>query len=278
MYVLSTLLLIFACIGILYTSNLNAVYVKSISDKDNALIKAINDGDVKKVKSLIKSGFDVSKKSEYGQTALMAAAYYGNVEIIRLLIAAGADLEICDDNGDNAFMCTFYDSEKKAAVEYFLSLNVDINKINNYHLTPLILAAFNNHCQSIELLISNGAEIELKGKDGASALIHAVNNKNFEATIKLILLGANIETRDQWSFTPLMVAAFNDDGEMLKVLLEAGSNIATRTTQTVRVEIKKSRIDFNPTIIYIPKDSSALDIAKILNKDAAVKVLIEAGA
>lgn len=58
----------------------------------NPFCASIAKGDIDTVKTLIKLGEDVNKRSN-GMTPLMYAAKFNRVEILKLLIANGADLD-----------------------------------------------------------------------------------------------------------------------------------------------------------------------------------------
>jgi len=63
--------------------------------------KAIIEGDIETVKSMIELGEDVNKKS-LGKTPAIFAARYNKPEILKLLIENGADLSIKCDKGYTA--------------------------------------------------------------------------------------------------------------------------------------------------------------------------------
>ncbi len=64
----------------------------------SSFCKAIMQGDIETVKSLIALGEDVNRKS-LGKTPAIFAARYNQAEILKLLIANGADLSIRCDRG-----------------------------------------------------------------------------------------------------------------------------------------------------------------------------------
>ncbi len=261
------------------TSSLDArtTYTTSIlsfKEDQTALFKAIKDKNLKQIKSLINSGSDVNEKDDSGYTPLMTAISLGNLKIVKLLISKGAELEDYDNFGNTPLMYALYDSEEKDSIlEFLLSLNVNTELMNKDELTPLILATLNNHCKSMKLLIDSGVNIETKGKSGRTALMSATDNNNIEPARLLIKSGANLETRDDWSLTPLMWAAFKNDGAMIKVLLEAGADINASLLKTVPIALKKDWTDFFPKTVYIPKGSTALDIAKLFQQRFAESAL-----
>ena len=77
--------------------NLNIVYSTSVS----TFCKLITTGNYDAVKSMIKAGVDIDKKS-IGMTPLMYAARYNKVDIVKLLIANGADLKERSNKGYTA--------------------------------------------------------------------------------------------------------------------------------------------------------------------------------
>jgi len=68
----------------------------------NPLTQAVELGNVKYVKKLIKNGHAINAVDANGQTALMRASFAGNERMIKILIRAGADVNIADKNGYTA--------------------------------------------------------------------------------------------------------------------------------------------------------------------------------
>jgi hypothetical protein len=75
--------------------------VKAIPGGPDIFCKAIIQGDIETVKSMIELGEDINKKS-LGKTPAIFAARYNKPEILKLLIENGADLSIKCDKGYTA--------------------------------------------------------------------------------------------------------------------------------------------------------------------------------
>ena len=57
------------------------------------------EGDIKRVKLLIKSGANVNSKNQFGRTPVQAAAARGNSEVLKFLINSGGKVDVRDDLG-----------------------------------------------------------------------------------------------------------------------------------------------------------------------------------
>jgi ankyrin repeat protein len=90
--------------------------------------------------------------------------------------------------------------------------------------TPLTLAAQigNKHC--VELLLSVGADVNLKNKFDKTALLLAVEHDHDEVVHVLALAGARINGRYKNENTMLMLAADGGNVKMAELLLELGAN------------------------------------------------------
>lgn len=78
--------------------NINAVD----DDRETALMRAADKGDLRAVRNLIAAGADVNRQDEDGETALMIAADDGYTEIVQALIDAGADTNLRNEDGETA--------------------------------------------------------------------------------------------------------------------------------------------------------------------------------
>lgn len=66
------------------------------------LIEAVESGNIKLAKELIKAGADVNVTNFAGFTAVTIAAMQNNFDLVRILIEAGADLHKRARNSQNA--------------------------------------------------------------------------------------------------------------------------------------------------------------------------------
>lgn len=115
-----------------------------------------------------------------------------------------------------------YDKVKKFIV---LFGNTIINKGNNHHTTPLMIASCEGDRNIIEFLIYNDANIHLQDDAGWTALNYSTTTENIEAIETLIRFGVPINSLDHFNNTPLYQAC--EDGHYMsaKHLISWGADI-----------------------------------------------------
>jgi|ETNmetMinimDraft_14_1059893.scaffolds.fasta_scaffold12967_3 ankyrin repeat protein len=121
------------------------------------------------------------------------------------------------------------------AVRNYLSAGEDVNKKGiRLRETPLHWAAAYNHIEIAELLISEGAEINVKDKFGITPLEHTVVKVHFLLAKSLILKGADVNVRDRNGNTPLDRSINNEQTDMITLLREHGA----KTSEELKAERK----------------------------------------
>ena len=105
--------------------------------------------------------------------------------------------EIFNSVGNNDF------ENLKILIEFDLS---DINYINDYGETPLMLASGLNRYHMIEYLLDNGADINMQNDDNNTALIIAIASGNIDAVEILLQYNPDINISGQHQYTALMMA------------------------------------------------------------------------
>ncbi len=110
-------------------------------------------------------------------------------------------------------------------VEYLLSqdLDIDINQIDMYGDSPLMIASFLGEQQWTIRLIMLGAEIN---RHGWTPLHYAAAKGQLSIVKQLLRFGADINARSPNCTTPLMMAARADFIEVVSLLLKLGANKA----------------------------------------------------
>ncbi len=216
-------------------------------------------GEKYKVIELLDKGAKIDARDRRGCTPLFVAAEYGNTDTVQELLNRGADptkgallrrgntpLHIAAKNGFNQVL-------EALLAKY---TNADVRNISRQ--TPLMLAAWGRHPQTVTLLIKHGADVNARDRYGCTAL-HAPwdappADPDYAAVMDILVANkadVNFAARVPFGYTPLMGAAMVGDKETVELLLEKGGRI--------------NDVDENGETAYsIAEDRKYSDVAAVL--------------
>ncbi len=184
----------------------------------NALMVAAKAGDATAVSRLLALGASPTTKNANGGTALMFAAISGDVPTIELFLDKKVDVDLRGSNGWGALMIAAAKGHV-AATERLLEAGASINTRDVYQWTPLHRAAYQNQLEVVELLLQNqDIKIDALDDQGATALHHAAARGWVEVAGILLTAGANAEIRDVEGRTALNYAAEGRHGPVARLL------------------------------------------------------------
>ena len=117
----------------------------------------------------------------------------------------------------------------QGAIEKGVNLDSLVPEQANYY-TYLHLAALSNNLEAAELLLDNGANINVKDKIGASPLHRAAQRGQVKLVKYLIDKGADIEAKNNSGSTPLNFAidAGINTKEIMHLLIQNGAEVNSR--------------------------------------------------
>lgn len=197
---------------------------------------AIHNDDSDFMNILIANGAEVNTKYPGGETLLKSAAKTGRTEAVQFLLEAGANINE-NDNGRTALHAMLdigssnYNKYRlsKDTLELLLSKGADVNLKDKDGRTPLHFAAESADGDIVELLLDKGADINAKDDEsGFTALHHAAQFGNENAAELLITRGADINAKDNQGHTPLYTAV-NHDYKFAEFLISKGADSGIRT-------------------------------------------------
>lgn len=166
----------------------------------NALVRAVMNDDLEevKVRVLMNERINVRDKSYDGISPLHAAVENGNIDIARFLLERGAKTNIRD-------------FQKR---------------------TPIMMLDEEATPEMVQLLITFGAKLKLRDKEGNYTLHHAVENGvEPDVLSALINYGVNIDAVNKEGKTALIVAAEEEENELITTLLQSGANVSLKTRE-----------------------------------------------
>ena len=201
-------------------------------DGNTALHHALFDPDVscEILSCLIGSGADVNGVNKLKHTPLMIAANGGNINALNLLIKHGAhDVDLQDNYDWTALHHAVYGSNFSCEIlSCLIGRGADVNARTNNRDTPLMKAAAKGDINAVSSLVKCGANVDLQGKTGQTALHYAVLGSQAsicEILSCLIKNGADVNAHTFRNETPLMFASDDGNVNVVTFLIKHGADV-----------------------------------------------------
>jgi uncharacterized protein len=187
-------------------------------EKAQALIQAVQAGDLPRVRDLLSESPALAQaRAVGGVSALLTAIYHGKQELAELIAAQMPELPIWD-----AAAAGRLDQVQEAFGEW----PGWINRYASDGFTPLQLAAFFGHAEVVTWLVAHGADINAVARNPQRIMpLHAAAaNGNLEIVQTLLDAGADVNAAQAGGFTPLHTAADSDSVPLARLLLDHGAD------------------------------------------------------
>jgi ankyrin repeat protein len=158
---------------------------------ETALMRAAQFSDTMTINLLLSKGLDINAHP-WGFTPLMYAVSSGNWAGVFCLLNHGADVNIPDEDNKPPVVWAAVAGNAEA-VNALLPGTKNINTTNvRAGMTPLMWATYNEHDnpQIIQAFLDKGADVNIKAKDGSTALSWAMKKGNTETVALLKKAGA----------------------------------------------------------------------------------------
>jgi ankyrin repeat protein len=150
----------------------------------NALFFAIDEPNNEQiVELLLEHGCNPDARDKEGCTLLSWASYDGSTNYVQILLDAGADVNAKDTRGFTSLMAACANNHYRTAS--LLLENMADPNIGGYGMTALMVAAEVGSKKIVQLLLQNGADIELKNCDGDDAIKIAEDEGKWDVMVML---------------------------------------------------------------------------------------------
>lgn len=209
------------------------------------LHEAIRVGDEARVHALLDSDPAlVHGGGAAGMAPLLLAIYTKRPIMAKLLLNRGAKLDV---------YAAAAMGETEACRQFIKADDVLLEMASSDGWTPLHLACFFGHLQTVEMLLEIGADVKVRSANAMhnTPLHAAAASRNQDICALLLSSGADVNATQQAQYTALHSAAANGDLEIVRLLL------AHEASATARSE----------------KGETALDMAKQRGHTAVVDLL-----
>jgi ankyrin repeat protein len=196
------------------------------------LVRAIREGDTKRVAALLPAGADINARDADGNTPLILAALYAGPDCVELLLKRGSDPNAANKAGVTPLIRAAANLQK---ARLLLAAGAKVQVRTELGNTPLILAARRHgNAPTVRLLLERGAGVTERNRLGISAILAAAASGDLATVQALLDKGADVNDAPKVPNpadeifaglrTPLMWAAYRNDLPMLRLLLERGAD------------------------------------------------------
>ena len=227
--------------------------------EDNALHRAIRNNNIDDVKVLLLNGSDPNTPNDeintpLGQAILFVDEEVKQIELVELLISKGADIHMKGMEGRTVLHMAVEKGKVKTAA-FLLNEGINPNSQDDYNNSPLHDAIWfiddeDKQKEILDLLISSGADIHLRGHGGKTALHVAATKARSKIVLYLLDKGISPNSQDDRIYSPLHSAIwFVDDEdkqqEIINLLISKGADIhlrGHRGRSALHMAVSKARI------------------------------------
>lgn len=184
-------------------------------NKNTELLLAAGAGDAATVRFLLRSGANPQTRGGAGRTSMHLAAANGHRDVAEVLTTALADADkppegttpsterisptediFSSDFGkkpeevDTDKAVSFEEYTEQLSFDRFMQVDAIVNATDDRGMTPLYLAAYGGHADTVEFLLANNANVEAGEANGLTALHLAAMGNHLDIAGKLLAAGA----------------------------------------------------------------------------------------
>lgn len=182
------------------------------------------------IQVLLDNGAYVNGRDCCGRTPLILAAMKKTSEIaIQILLDHGADFTVRDDDGKTALVHATEQCQEN--VPSLLQCTTNMNEYLNLQAsdgrTALMWAVIKSNVSLTQKLIDLGADVNIKDKDGNTALLLAATFCCDAQQILRLLIraGSDVNCQNNNGFSPLMLVAQHSVYYAMLLLLDSGADV-----------------------------------------------------
>lgn len=195
--------------------------------KFQPLVIACYYGKMRLVKELIKANTDVNLINNEDDTPLIAACKGGHINVVKELVEAGANV--------NQAKYDCYWSHPREMDPDESKVHCKIKKRFECE-TPILVACENGNVELIQLLINEGADVNVSKHLAGTPLINACEVGDICVVELLLQNGANVSLIDVDGKTPLRIARVKRHFDIIKILIEKGCGNGDKTLSSACYE------------------------------------------
>eukprot|EP00930_Biecheleria_cincta_P014004 TRINITY_DN12221_c0_g1_i1.p1 TRINITY_DN12221_c0_g1~~TRINITY_DN12221_c0_g1_i1.p1 ORF type:complete len:338 (+),score=58.33 TRINITY_DN12221_c0_g1_i1:581-1594(+) len=222
-----------------------------------------------------------AKPTRLGHTPLMLAAgssSRNSPQAMRCLLDAKADVKREDQRGWTALMHACVNN-CRAAVEILLEQGANVNLTAADGKTPLMLAAIETDTTMdvVKLLVKAKASLATLDQDGYSAFFYACQHGKRDLAKWLLTKGVDVNARSPHGLTALMILACTGDIKTAKILLRKEIHLDAQHAKTGNTALIESILKSHVSFAQLLVDADASVVIKNEDKKCAINIADEVG-
>ncbi|XP_018604795.1 fibronectin type 3 and ankyrin repeat domains protein 1 [Scleropages formosus] len=191
------------------------------------LHRAITMNDEEEMKRVLVSGMvNVNVPDKLGFTPLMVAAQKGFYRLVRILLEHGASVNTMNSSGKNSLMLACFAGHLDI-VQCLRSAGALWTSVDMGGCTALHWATDGGHLEILSYMIDDGCEVDVRDNVSQWTPLMRVSALSGNTSVASLLIsgGADVNARDKDGKTPLMMAVLNNHEELVQLLLENGADL-----------------------------------------------------
>lgn len=228
-----------------------------------ALMMATERDDIQSLKYLLEKSADINRVDDQGRTALMIAAVNNRLEPVRLLIEWGADIAIQNKYYKTAFdlmvssnrsamvnllsktngyhyakasdterlFLESVNSGKPRKTKKFIEEGINVNAVDAYGESALLIATRGGHYKCIDILLNHGAQVNATNGANQNALFFLQQGDKTKIMDRLIKAGIKFNQQDIAGRTPLMDSVLHNAIPCVQQLVQLGADVTLKDNQ-----------------------------------------------
>ena len=182
---------------------------------------------LKSVKFLISKDADVRAVDSKSRTVLQRAAGYASAELVEYLVSLEQIVDLIDEENHKGRTPLLKAVRRNnfPAVEVLIKNGANVNIADKEGLTPLIVALRKDRSECLQMLLARkGINVNRQGKNDLAPLMIASTVSTNPATVKRMLeLEASVDDVDSAGRTALHKASYLGHGDTVRILIEEGA-------------------------------------------------------
>ncbi|KAF7231140.1 ankyrin repeat and SOCS box protein 2 [Nothobranchius furzeri] len=197
--------------------------------EEEPLFRAIREGDGSRVKALVMCpGTNLMLPSKPGWLAVHQAAWFGQDTCLKMLLSAQPGMINKRTSQGETPLLVAVSRGQLGCVQVLLEDGADLEIPNYDKETPLYKACERNSAATVAALLNHGAAVNTQCIQGWTALQEATVHNNVEICEMLLKAGAKHNLRNMYGIGPLFTAAQNGQLAALRFLIRHGADINTQ--------------------------------------------------